>query len=95
MLIVSQDKDLIINFENVTVIGIATSNSKEIDSITTDRNEQYLGTYKTEERAKEILEEIVNKYKATEMLKVSINRLSDEVGAIGMKESFVYEMPKE
>ena len=63
MIIVSQDRDLIINFDNVTVIGIAQNNSKEIDSITVDKEEQYLGEYKTEERAKEVLAEIINMYK--------------------------------
>lgn len=62
MIIVSQDRDLIINFDNVTVIGIAQNNSKEIDSITVDKKEQYLGEYKTEERAKEVLQEIVETY---------------------------------
>jgi hypothetical protein len=62
MIIVSQDEDLIINFNNVTVIGIAQNNPKEIDSITTDGEEQYLGEYKTEERAKEVLQEIITTY---------------------------------
>lgn len=62
MIIVSQDEDLIINFENITVIGIAQNNSKEIDSITVDKKEQYLGEYKTEERAKEVLQEIIDKF---------------------------------
>ena len=63
MIIVSQDRDLIINFDNVTVIGIAQNNSKEIDSITVDKEEQYLGEYKTEERAKEVLAEIIKSYR--------------------------------
>lgn len=62
MIIVSQDRDLIINFDNVTVIGIAQNNSKEIDSITVDKEEQYLGEYKTEERAEEVLRDIVHWY---------------------------------
>lgn len=70
MIIVSQDRDLIINFDNVTVIGIAQNNSKEIDSITVDKEEQYLGEYKTEERAKEVLQEIVTRYKNWANLKV-------------------------
>lgn len=62
MIIVSQDKDLIVNFDNITVIGIAENNLKEIDSITTDGAEQFLAEYATEERAKEVLQEIVKKY---------------------------------
>lgn len=63
MIIVSQDKDLIVNFDNVTVIGIAQSNSKEIDSITVNGEEQYLAEYKTKERAKEVLQMIIKEYK--------------------------------
>lgn len=69
MIIVSQDRDLIINFDNVTVIGIAQNNSKEIDSITVDKEEQYLGEYKTEERAKEVLQEIITRCGNWENLK--------------------------
>jgi hypothetical protein len=81
MIIVSQDRDLIINFDNVTVIGIAQNNSKEIDSITVDKEEQYLGEYKTEERAKEVLAEITEFWKNGAM--------SDYKGFI------CYEMPKD
>lgn len=69
MLIMSQDEDLIININNVTVIGIAQRNKKEIDSITVDKKEQYLAEYRTEERAKEVLQEIVKKYSDWENLK--------------------------
>ena len=82
MIIVSQDMDLIINFDNVTVIGIAQNNSKEIDSITVDKEEQYLGEYKTEERAKEVLAEIINMYKF------------NKCEAVGQKNT-VYKMPED
>lgn len=82
MIIVSQDRDLIINFDNVTVIGIAQNNSKEIDSITVDKKEQYLGEYKTEERAKEVLAEIINMYKF------------NKCEAVGQKNT-VYKMPED
>lgn len=82
MIIVSQDRDLIINFDNVTVIGIAQNNSKEIDSITVDKEEQYLGEYKTEERAKEVLAEIINMYK--------FNRCE----AVGQNNK-IYKMPED
>ena len=85
MIIVSQDRDLIVNFYNVTVIGIAQSNPKEIDSITADKREQYLGEYKTEERAKEVLQEIINEY-----VKYDI----DDCNAVTVFPK-VYVMPKE
>lgn len=87
MIIVSQDRDLIINFDNVTVIGIAQNNSKEIDSITVDKEEQYLGEYKTEERAKEVLQRIVETYEYCNASAVSTG--------YGYVKNRVYEMPED
>ncbi len=92
MIIVSQDRDLIINFDNVTVIGIAQNNSKEIDSITVDKEEQYLGEYKTEERAKEVLQEIVKTYVLTEQYKVEDERTRIKLMMEGI---LLYEMPED
>lgn len=64
MKILSQDKDLIVNLDNVTVVGIALDNNKEIDSITTDGEEQFLGEYATKERTQEVLLEIFSKMRA-------------------------------
>ncbi len=86
MIIVSQDRDLIINFDNVTVIGIAQNNSKEIDSITVDKEEQYLGEYKTEERAKEVLQEITTRHGNWENMKMG------QPSGICLP---VYEMPED
>lgn len=68
MIIVSQDKELILNFENIEAIGIG--NPLEDDdgmfkvlASTTSDNEYTLGKYKTEERAKKVLQEIVKQYK--------------------------------
>lgn len=95
MIIISQDKTEIINFNNIESIWIC-SDEEGIFTIeaTADTNTS-LGKYKTEERAKEVLQEIIKKYVATESFKVTVNRLSDEVGAIGIKNSFIYEMPEE
>ena len=89
MIIVSQDKDLIVNFNNVTAIGIAQNNAKEIDSITTDGEEQYLGAYKTEERAKEVLQEIIKRINGKGEIMHNINEIKIETEA-----SSVYEMPE-
>ena len=99
MIIVKQDKKGIVNFNNVTDIYI----DKEDDG---DRHFVFyipvsnidgldiLGIYETEERAKEVLQEITETYKATETFKAISNRISDEVGAIAIKNGFVYEMPE-
>ena len=86
MIIVSQDEDLIVNFDNVTVIGIAQNNSKEIDSITVNGEEQYLGEYATEERAKEVLIEIGERAENWKNL---------EQGMPSGVCRYRYEMPKE
>ena len=70
MIIVSQDKDSIINFDNIDNIDI-TANSTIIGeeepytiNYETSTRRQGLGIYQTEERAKEVLQEIVEKYSA-------------------------------
>lgn len=68
MIIVNQDRDKIVNFGNLTQVYIIQDEEKiacfirfeTVDSLYDD-----LGEYKTEERAKEVLQEIVSKYKAT------------------------------
>ncbi len=67
MIIVSQDKTEIINFENVDIIDIVVDLDgtgklpHKIYCETSSKREE-LGTYKSEERAKEVLQEIVEKY---------------------------------
>ena len=96
MIIVSQDRDLIINFDNVTVIGITQNNSKEIDSITVDKKEQYLGEYKTEERAKEVLQEIYKNYADFELIRCINDNFQQQL-IVGNKNKYfdIYEMPED
>lgn len=63
MIIVSQDRDLIVNFKNISVIGFAEENVNMICSRTINGDTQFLGKYKTEERVKEVLQKIINAYK--------------------------------
>lgn len=66
MIIVSQDKDGIINFENITAIRLIVNledNKRNMIAIDTVNAERYtVAKYVTEERAKEVLAEIVQKY---------------------------------
>ena len=91
MIIVSQDKDLIVNFDNTTVIGIAQNNSKEIDSITVNGEEQFLAEYETEERAKEVLKEITRMYQETRI----VYRGQANYNPVNSIDRPIYEMPKE
>ena len=64
MLILSQDKEKIINFDNVIQIYINTY-ANEYPDISCDTVELLninLGDYKTLERAKEVLQEIIKAY---------------------------------
>ena len=68
MIIVSQDKDKIINFDNLTQVYITQDEEETAYFIrfeTVDSLYDDLGEYKTEERAKEVLQEIISKYKTT------------------------------
>lgn len=68
MIIVSQDKTKIVNFDNLTQVYITQDEEKISCFIrfeTVDSLYEDLGEYKTEERAKEVLQEIVSKYKTT------------------------------
>lgn len=70
MIIVSQDKDGIINFENVVAIRLMTNledNRRNMIAIDTINGERYsVSKYETEERTKEVLEDIVQFYIRTE-----------------------------
>ena len=67
MIIISQDKDLIVNFDNVEAIILGNPIKDEhgfckIIALVTSNNNCTLGKYTTEERAKEVLQEIVQVY---------------------------------
>ena len=87
MIIVSQDKDVIVNFDRTQNIWI---DDDVLDKTNTSfdivADEQTIGTYATEERAKEVLEEIVESY-------TNWNNLvcGQPTGECSPK----YEMPKE
>ena len=92
MIIVSQDKDVIVNFDNVGNIWI--NNPLENDDgkfeIIAENylNNTVIGDYKTEERAKEILQEIIEFYEISK-------RYESKNGVIVFQDNkFVYEMPE-
>lgn len=68
MLIVSQDKTMIVNIENIEAIGIGNplehNNGKFTILINTTSDNQYtIAEYKKEEKAKAVMQEIVSKYR--------------------------------
>ena len=86
MLILSQDKETIYNFNNIISIQIEEGynrfNLVVYGAIT---NYTSLGKYKTEERAKEVLQEIIETYKESGIVKIDNVQVENKV---------VYEMPE-
>ena len=61
MIIVSQDKDSLYNFNNVKSIDVLNNEIFITDDILADEGAR-IAIYKTEERAKEVLQEIITAY---------------------------------
>ena len=90
MIIVSQDKTKIVNFDNLFNIDYyKTDGNFDIDA-NTENDIVCLGHYKTEERAKEVLQEIMKKYLE---IKCFYNSKYEVMQAI--EQPKVYEMPVE
>lgn len=62
MIIVSQDKDVIINFDNIANLVVIENNIVSICNVE-ETTGITIAEYKNEERAKEILQEIVGLYR--------------------------------
>ena len=93
MIIVSQDKEEIINFDNMTRVYITFDEDDDyvcIRTETVDSLYEDLGYYKTEARAKEVLQEIINKYKEY----VTIQNRVGSISGVKILPK-VFEMPKE
>ena len=85
MVIVNQDKDEIVNFDRADSIWVCSDEDGRFTIEATADTNTTLGCYKTKERAKEVLKEIVNKYR-------QCNLDNNKAVTIIPK---VYEMPKE
>ena len=95
MIIVSQDKGKIINFDNMTRVYITFDEGDDDVCIrieTVDSLYEDLGYYKTEGRAKEVLQEIVRIYVLTEQYNVEDERTRIKLMMEGI---LLYEMPKD
>lgn len=93
MIIVSQDKTEIINFDNVNTLRAIKTGfivSYENTYKAEDDCSNILGKYKTEERAKEVLQEIIKKYRDVTVV-CDINNNKYEKYDLPK----VFEMPKE
>lgn len=77
MLIVSQDRRAIVNFENIKTIELDRETNftsinifRETNQVETGVCGLYIGSYKTEERTKEVLQEMITRHVNWENMKV-------------------------
>lgn len=94
MIIVSQDKETIINFENTTRISIIPPVEKGYKYSIAINGCLDLAYYETEERAKEILKEIVQCYANTKQYKSVSNTASADFLNDLLKNAIIYAMPE-
>lgn len=99
MIIVSQDKEKIVNFSNIQEMNIEEWSTMEEGEviwfyvINVEKNKDYqteIGRYSTKRRAKEVLQEILNKYKEY----AQIESPRDGITNVAILPK-VYEMPVE
>lgn len=100
MIIVSQDKDTIVNFNNVDSIDIVADLDgtgkvpyKIYYETSTTREE--LGIYDAEERAKQVLKEIRTAYACSEMIKIPYVTPIETIPGLELMDAFIYEMPED
>lgn len=92
MIIVNQNKDNIINFNNVTSIWTEEDIFNEANAeFGVYADGEIMGYYKTVERAKEVLKDIIYQYEHCEALKCNKHLEMQDI----MKKDFTYEMPLE
>ena len=96
MIIVSQDKRMIINFDNIVGIIIRKNTDENIYQIQcksgNEASKRILGKYPIEERAKEVLQEIIKVYK---FYNGKTYYVEDRNSLLGDYENGVYVMPAE
>lgn len=94
MIIVSQDKETIINFENITRISIVPPAEKGYKYSIAINGCLDLSYYTSKERAKEVLKEIVQCYANTEQYKSISNTASVDFLNDLLKNAIIYAMPE-
>lgn len=99
MIIINQDKTSIVNFDNISSIQIDPAFGNvgciEINAVSESGDLYELGIYETEERAKQILQEIKTMYACSEMLKIPSVEPTKAVSGLDLMTAFIYEMPKD
>lgn len=92
MIIINQDEDSIYNFDNIKSIDVVDNRVYITDDILADKKIR-LGEYKTEERANEVLVEIMQSYIDSTNY-IYMNKFLDTDEFNRLQRGLVYEMPK-
>lgn len=98
MIIVSQNKKVILNFDNIINLKLEEyiknmdgEREIQVQAITDCGDYCVLAYYETEERAKEVFQDIISRYEAIQLTKMS----NKDYGYTLQDYIPVYEMPKE
>ena len=99
MIIVNQDRTMNFNYDNIEAIGVGNplenNDGKFLILIETASDNQYtIAEYDTEERAKEVLEEISFAYANMEMLKIPKIDIHQIILSSEMVRNICYKMPE-
>lgn len=95
MIIINQNKDIIINFNNIENIGIlSTLNGSTVYCETNSKKEE-LGRYKTEKKAKEVLKAIEICYANMQMINIQKIQIHEKIDSNEMFKQICFEMPEE
>lgn len=90
MIIVSQDEESIYNFQNIKSIDVVENEVYITDDILADKGTR-IGQYSTEERAKEVLQEIIKVYIESKKAQETTSMFGFSI----IPSNTYYEMPKE
>lgn len=96
MIIVGQDKEKIVNFDNLTQVYITQDEEETAYFIrfeTVDSLYDDLGEYDTEERAKEVLAEIIKYYR--DYRTAEYDGYTNSCNKFVLQETAAFEMPED
>lgn len=94
MIIISQERDTMINFDSTCAIRLySVSGVTEVFVDTYLNDSDLIATYKTEERAKEVLEELISFYRSAD--KTEDMYADDAMAQIMMRDKAAFYMPLE
>lgn len=95
MIIISQDEKAIYNFNNIISIQVEERDGKyEIITYDAINDNTSLGGYDTEERAKDVLQEIIISYANMEMIKIPKMEIQQKITSTELLRNICYKMPE-